>query len=257
HFFGKIRQACGAGSHPSPRQLIQVYRLLSVGSLIKPPRGSNITGAEMLDSLFNLGGLIGEQNIQKRIEFENKLDEALDCGEIVDSIERALGDHRYAQDFKLQEKALRYFTGYVARKAKKTFTAKTCENCFSLLCAPVDYAVKDIDAIIVARSKGNLIIPSDSLYAIVKALETAVLETVRVRSLTQNIIFTVIEHVKSKTIDEIGCNEHKRRLTKDIMNFYLNTRLIFACEEYNRVQSENVAKKRKIKNLQKQQRLTT
>ncbi|KAK3907199.1 Transposable element P transposase [Frankliniella fusca] len=249
HFFGKVRQSCGAGAHPSPTQFIQVYRLLSVGSLIKPPRGTNITGAEMLDSLLKVEDIIDEENRQRRINFENELDRALDSGEIVDDIEMALGDHRYAKDLRLEEKALRYFTGYVARKARRASTAKTCDHCFSMLCAPDDYIVQELDDIIIARSKRNLIIPSDTLYKLVKTLETAVLETVKVRALTQNIIFTVLEHVKSKQLETVGCEEHKRKLTKDIVSFYLNTRLIFACEEYNRVQSDNVKQKRKSKQL--------
>ena len=68
--------------------------------------------------------------------------------------------------------------------------------------------------------------------------------------------FSVINHVKSKCLQQVGCEEHKRRLTKDITSFFLNTRLIFVCEEYNRFQSESAAKKRKAKQLQKQQRLT-
>ncbi|KAE8737771.1 hypothetical protein FOCC_FOCC016761 [Frankliniella occidentalis] len=41
HFFGDVRQAFGCNTHPDPVQFIQVYRLLSVASLIKaftPPK---------------------------------------------------------------------------------------------------------------------------------------------------------------------------------------------------------------------------
>ncbi|KAK3915244.1 Transposable element P transposase [Frankliniella fusca] len=255
HFFGKVRQSCGPGCHPTPLQFIQVYRLLSVGSLIKPPRGSNITGAEMLDSLLKVEDLVEEDNRQRRVELENALDEALDSGEIVDCIDKALGDHRYSKDYKLEEKALRYFSGYVARKARKTSTAKTCQECFVALSAPIDQEHMAIDDIIVARSKGNLIIPSDKLWDLVRALEVAVLDTIHVKNLTSNIIFAVLDHVRTRKYEEIGCETHKRKLTKDIMSFYLNTRIIFAAEEYNRVQSENVAKKRKAKQLQKNHRL--
>ncbi len=143
----------------------------------------------MLDSLLKVEDLVEEDNRQRRVELENALDEALDSGEIVDCIDKALGDHRYSKDYKLEEKALRYFSGYVARKARKTSTAKTCQECFVALSAPVDQEHMAIDDIIVARSKGNLIIPSDKLWDLVRALEVAVLDTIHVKNLTSNIIF--------------------------------------------------------------------
>lgn len=64
--------------------------------------------------------------------------------------------------------------------------------------------------------------------------------------------------VKEKNIKEkkIGCEFHKDELTKAVMSFFLCTRLIFACEEYNKKFSENAKKKTKAKQQQKLFRLT-
>jgi hypothetical protein len=62
--------------------------------------------------------------------------------------------------------------------------------------------------------------------------------------------------VKQKEFEEIGCWFHRRALTKAIMSFYLTTRLIFACEQYNRRLSENAKKKKKARQQQKMFRLT-
>ena len=56
--------------------------------------------------------------------------------------------------------------------------------------------------------------------------------------------------------EEIGCDAHKRILTKSIMSHYITTRLIFACEEYNRRLSDNAHKKVKARQAQKMFRLT-
>ncbi|KAK3932240.1 Retinol dehydrogenase 11, partial [Frankliniella fusca] len=177
HFFGKVRQSNGPSSHPDPLQFIQIYRLLSVGSLIKPPRGSNITGADMLNSLLNVDDIFQEEVLEKKIKFEEKLDYALDSGEIVDDIDRALGDHTYHQEAKLDDFALKPFAGYVARKARKTSTAKDCDDCFKSLCAPEGQPLQEHDSVTHAKSKGHLIIVSDELYKLIRTLEIVTNET--------------------------------------------------------------------------------
>jgi len=63
HLFGNLRQGCGDNQHPDPLQFKQIYRLLSCYSLIKPPKGSNISGGEMLNSLIQMSS-IGSKNDQ-------------------------------------------------------------------------------------------------------------------------------------------------------------------------------------------------
>ncbi|KAF4524585.1 hypothetical protein B566_EDAN008540 [Ephemera danica] len=50
HFFGLVRGIGGCSTHPDPIKFAQLVRLLSLYSLVKPPRGSNITGGDMLNS---------------------------------------------------------------------------------------------------------------------------------------------------------------------------------------------------------------
>jgi len=53
-FFGMIRSVCGSNDHPDAILFIQMFRLLTIYSLVKPPRGSNISGGEMLKTLLNI-----------------------------------------------------------------------------------------------------------------------------------------------------------------------------------------------------------
>jgi len=48
-----VRSACGSNDHPDPVLFIQVYRLLSFYSLVKPLKGSNVEGVEIFETLFN------------------------------------------------------------------------------------------------------------------------------------------------------------------------------------------------------------
>lgn len=144
----------------------------------------------MLQSLLNVEDLLGEETAKRKIQFEKALDDALDSGTIVDEIDKALGDHTYHNDRRLDDFALRPFAGYVARKARKSSTAKHCDECFNSLKAPATQPAQEIDSIIHARSMGHLLVPSDDLYKIVRDLEIAILQTLEVVPFEDNVIFT-------------------------------------------------------------------
>jgi len=67
HFFGIVRQACGSNQHPDPKQFVQIYRLLSCYSLIKPPRGSNVDGGEVIKTLLDIQ-INNSEDIQKKAD---------------------------------------------------------------------------------------------------------------------------------------------------------------------------------------------
>ncbi len=186
HFFGEIRQGCGAHSHPDPWQFIQIYRLMSFKSLVKPPRGSNVTGADMLQCLLDQSHPTDDENKQRRIQLEKEFDEALDTGEIING---PFSDHTYYENLTIDFGALRMFGGYVARKARKTSVARNCETCYCSLTAPVEQPLHEDDDIIHSRSLGYLLIPSDALMNILQEIETSVLQVFQSTHLHKDLIF--------------------------------------------------------------------
>ncbi|KAK3928196.1 Transposable element P transposase [Frankliniella fusca] len=255
HFFGVIRQGCGAHGHPDPVQFIQVYRLASYRTLIKPPKGSNIMGGDMLKSLLSMPDFTSEENKRRRLQFEKELDEALDTGEVIESC--VFSDHTYYQNSTIDLSALKQFGGYVVRRTRKFTCARTCDECFSCLKAPADQPYREEeDDITHSRSLGYLITPSDNMMGILTTLEKTVLEVYQTSHIHKDLVFEVIDRVKEKEFTQIGCAVHKRELTKAIISFYINTRIIFACEEYNRRLSENARKKARSKQQIKMFRLT-
>jgi hypothetical protein len=51
HFFAQLRAEGGANTNPETLQVVQIFKLLSLYSLVKPPKGSNFTGDNLLDAL--------------------------------------------------------------------------------------------------------------------------------------------------------------------------------------------------------------
>ncbi|KAK3918962.1 UPF0223 protein, partial [Frankliniella fusca] len=84
HFLGQLRYACGSSDHPDPKMFIEVYRLLTFYSLVKPPRGSNVKGGDVLSSLLELKDVVGEKNEERRRDLEGKIDEIIDGAILLD-----------------------------------------------------------------------------------------------------------------------------------------------------------------------------
>lgn len=104
-FFGTIRQAAGSNDHPNSPTFLQLYKLLTVYSVIKPPKFGNCTVTEqppprMMVSLQDLKTAYGQKSEAKstkyRREIQEKLDEILryDDWEADDIIE-STPDHDY------------------------------------------------------------------------------------------------------------------------------------------------------------------
>lgn len=72
-----IRGAGGGSTHPESTQFIQLFRLLSLYSLVKPPKGSNVAGADMLQSLLNVKDIHSLTKIERKQKFEEALDEIM------------------------------------------------------------------------------------------------------------------------------------------------------------------------------------
>ncbi|KAK3910133.1 Transposable element P transposase [Frankliniella fusca] len=135
-FFGLMRQSCGPNSHPEPRVFVQLFKLLSVYSLVKPIKGSNITGGEMLHSLFSMEDFKSQTNIERRKELDNRLDDLVQAGANLDEIPNLVQifeDHNYIEE-SMDDFALVYVAGYTARKAMK-FSNK-CSACEKSLIRP-------------------------------------------------------------------------------------------------------------------------
>lgn len=84
-FFGTIRQAAGCNDHPNCPTFLQLYKLLSVYSIIKPPKFGNCTVTEqskqhIFVSLHNLKTAEQKSELQSakyRRQIKQKLDEII------------------------------------------------------------------------------------------------------------------------------------------------------------------------------------
>jgi hypothetical protein len=48
---------------------------------------------------------------------------------------------------------------------------------------------------------------------------------------------------------KVGCSKHQKELTKYIIQFYINTRIIFACKQYNQHIAHKKNTEKKLKKI--------
>lgn len=78
HFFGVTRSFGRNRDHPDPLLFSQIFRLLSCYSLLKPPKGSNVEGGELLSSLVSSDDLFAQSKKDDISLFKLTVDRIID-----------------------------------------------------------------------------------------------------------------------------------------------------------------------------------
>jgi hypothetical protein len=167
HFFGLLRASGGANNNPESVQVAQIFRLMSLYSLIKPPRGSNITGGNMLDALVRDPSELFTYNSPAhykltKAQIDLKLDQALEQDLSYGTMIR----------FEDNEEAFAYVCGAIARRHKSV----DCSCCLSTI---VGNGVESFNAFIILRSRGHLTFPSASLIKLLQEVESIIVQNLK------------------------------------------------------------------------------
>ena len=106
-----MRHACGSNDHPDPQTFLQLYRLLSTYSLIKPPKGSCIAGSEMLSALLSVNDVTSDFET-KSANLKNVMDEIIDKGVVEDVLPEVI--KQFDEDHNYEITSSDFIIGYVA-----------------------------------------------------------------------------------------------------------------------------------------------
>lgn len=243
-FFGMMRSACGSNDHPDSRLFIQMFRLISTYSLVKPPKGSNIEGSDLLRSLLNVEEIVKSE--ENAIRLRNSLDSLMESGIWFNNSDNDnVEEHNY-NAMRTSNFVLSYVSGYVARKASRF---SKCEKCLQHI---QSVEPQNGDQLIEILSRGFLIFPSVALRSLILTIESTVLEVLSTNQVHQETLFDILSKLEDKCISFVGCDEHKEQFTTSIIRFYIISRMHFICKQANRTDQN---KKEKTRWLRKQSKL--
>lgn len=222
------RGACGSNDHPDSNLFIQVFRLISTYSLIKPSKGSNTVGDEILTTLIQ-GSEIIQQTEKYSAEFATRLNSIMENSVWFTDIsaEEVVLDHDYSVD--RSDLLIAYFAGYMARKSTRF---SKCVECHEKL------KIKEPtgkDKLRVLLSHGQLIYTSELLFQLTKTLETTFLQVVQLQTLNIKTILNVAEALEHEHVPLVGCSEHAESLTETLIRFFLISRMFILCKTVNSI----------------------
>lgn len=240
-FFSLARGVCGSNDHPDSILFGQMFRLMSSYSLIKPCKGSNVAGGEMIRALLKFDDL--SQTADGRKEWEKIMDSVIESGNCKDLI--ATNGTAIATDHGttvILHTLMAYMAGYVVRKASKW---TKCRNCVE--------SVQSTDkrdeshALISMLSHGYLIYPSADLIQLLEIMEEHVLATVNSTGINCDTVFHISYALQESSLPLVGCPEHTESFTILIMKFFIRVRAEFLAKRFNKIHSDKKLKTRKCR----------
>lgn len=239
-----MRQSSGSNDHPDSTVFLQLYRLLGTYSLIKPPKGSNVSGEELFSALVSTNDLKAEQKEGKE-NLHSILDRIISSGGDPNDLNTNDDqDHTY-QAMKSSDWVLNYVAGFLARRMRSSTKCSACKE--SLINKNTDNI--DREKLITIKNKGGLMKPSEALYNVVSHVEQSVLHIVSSQPITVDLLNDVLEHLgKSSSFPVIGGEEHMHHFTNTITQYYITLRMCFICRQENAI---DAAKKKKTQKLRK------
>lgn len=231
-----MRSACGSNDHPDSVLYIQMFRLISTYSLVKPPKGSNVSGGEMLETLMTLEDVTEHVSKKSKISWEDSMDRILDqgihCDDLKEIIEKTPDN---PNDF-----IITYISGYVGRKAIHFSTCQNCQNSLKFN----NFEEINRNKVLEVRSRGELLASSNGLYELISTLESVIVKTIEINKLNVDTFFDVASTLENvENLPLIGCIEHCREFTQRILHFYTVTRMHMICKRSNNV-IDNIAKEK-------------
>lgn len=237
------RGVCGSNDHPDAILFGHMFRLMSTYSLIKPPKGSNVTGAEMLSALLTVDNISKETTGKE--EFIRILDDIIENSNFNNnefSIAET-SDAKKLQETNSDQYIIAYMAGYIVRKAQKW---TSCETCLNSLESPCDADIEANQMIKMLTLK-SLKYPSQSLRNMLTEIEKIILTIVRDECFQADTFFHICYTLQEVKLPLVGCCAHNEELTKRLLNFYLIMRSNFINKAQNLSRAELKEKTKKAR----------
>jgi len=151
---------------------------------------------------------------------------------------------------------LTYIAGYVARKgnrfSKNIINNKKviCEECLKTLVLQPNDVIPKRHKLIEIKTKGYLKNPSVALFNLLSSLEKGTIKATKDGEINVNTLFEIMKLIdeEKNSVTLIGCERHSYEFTKNIIHFYLITRMYFLVKQANKndnAEREKTKEKRK------------
>lgn len=237
-FFGTVRHTAGSNDHPGTPTFLQIYKILSIFSVIKPPRYGNCT---LLHAKYETAVTISDikdlyydpdQKEASRNKLKKKLDNAIENS---DFQFQHFMDHDYSRP-EILDCVIYYVTGYLSKHILKFIKCETCKDAFINPGQQNSFITALLTNI---KKEGQILHPNTNIFYIIKHLENLFTKY----CYSTDVYDLVIEDIYTPSLI-FPCKEHGDKVLAQIIEFYLKFRM----RAYvNKINNEKKKMNQKIK----------
>ncbi|KAH8036118.1 hypothetical protein HPB51_017929 [Rhipicephalus microplus] len=222
-FFGIIRQAGGQNEHPTFPTFLQLYRMLSLYSLVKPPKFGNCTlpdkrqaAVVTLSDIREIYKGSAAQRTGKLDELKRKLDGLIDegsweCDDVFDFDDPDT-------DATVVECIVYYVTGFVSRKLRNGTTCSICKNALQGKQGLASVPEADL---VNCKTRGWLTHPNMHLFDFFKYTEEQFAKYAGDRDAYDKTTDAVLENFHFT----FPCGTHKEEMLAKLLHYYICLRM--------------------------------
>lgn len=242
-FFGTVRQAGGANDHPATPTFLQPYKMLSVYSVLKPPKTGNciIENNEPSQSLISLDSI---KNIYKNPEkksmletIRQKLDFAIEQDDwtIDDVVENSDHDSFLAP---VVDCVIYYITGYLCKQVLRYSKCAVCRS--AIIQSNVSF--EPVARLTNMKSRGFLLHPNKYFFNFICKIEDLFCKYCMMADVCELILADLLEN---NTL-YFPCFEHSEQVISFSIRYYTRMRQ-FSYKHNSEVKKDNMTKKKAAK----------
>ncbi|XP_040073445.1 uncharacterized protein LOC120845949 [Ixodes scapularis] len=245
NIFGIVRQSFGCNDHPAPEQFLVIINNLTFYSLARPPKNGN-SPAEVVTALLQPSDAGKEKAARVTAVVDELLDEgSLAHAAVVLKEHSSLIDHHVCVEKRSDSRLIYYVAGYVVRKSLKKFPCPECASCLSVL--PLQAECNGNASLTREFDHGGLLYPSKPLEALVTRLENAFTVFFTRNKLHAKSMICFLRFLQGHALQEVGCSEHGRLVTANVIKFYALTRMHFFAKAVNKDRDSQREKQKLLK----------
>lgn len=226
-FFGIIRQAGGQNEHPSFPTFLQLYRMLSLYSLLKPPQFGNCTttdkGQTAVVTLADMRAIYNSSAMQRPNKLEvlkQKLDGLIEEGSWECDNVFELDDY----DATIVDCIVYYVTGFVSRKLGSETSCTVCKQALEGQKGIANVPEADL---VNFKTRGRLTHPNMHLFDLFTYCEEKFAKYASDRDVFDKTIDAVLENFQFT----FPCSLHKEDMLAKLLHYYVCLRMRQYCRQ--------------------------
>lgn len=224
-FFGIIRHVGGQNEHPSMPTFLQLYNMLSVYSLMKPPKFGNceVQGSQerCALTLTDLKLAFQEAGAEKTKlqELKQKLDglvsAEVECDDVFDHVYEVPGT---------SDCIIYYLAGFMCRKLLRN---TVCLICRESLVEESEVHKQPEGALVLCKTRGGLLHPKRNIFHFLQSAEAQFHKHEADRNVYELTVESVLEEQKFS----FPCPSHKEEIMATLLHGYVAMRMRQFCKQ--------------------------